>query len=52
MNNALGVTNFTKEATKPLFMIWAYNAGKKRLMEGVIDVETDFFGLETVKQKS
>ena len=51
MNDELGVTKFTKETTKPLFMIWAYNAGKARLMEGVIEVETDFFGIETVKQK-
>ena len=28
MNKELGVTNFTKDTTKPLFMIWAYNAGQ------------------------
>jgi len=43
MNAELGIDTFTKDNTKPLFMIWAYNAGKRRLMEGTYKVETDFF---------
>ena len=43
MNTKLGVDTFNKENTKPLFMIWAYNAGRKRLMDGVVKVDTDFF---------
>ena len=43
MNKELGITTFNKDNTKPLFMIWAYNAGKKRLMNGVVKERTSFF---------
>lgn len=42
MNTECGVTSFTKDNIKPLFMIWAYNAGKKRLLNGEYITETDF----------
>lgn len=53
MNKELGVSSFNKDNTKPLFMIWAYNAGKKRLMNGVTKTETSFFtGEEYEKLKT
>ena len=42
MNKRLGVDTFNKTNTKPLFMIWAYNAGKTRLMEGTFKEEVDY----------
>ena len=52
LNTELGVTSFNKDNVKPLFMIWAYNAGQKRLMSGVLRTETNFFtGKDMVVQK-
>ena len=51
MNDGLNVSSFNKDNVKPLFMIWAYNAGRKRLMDGVFVTETDFItGRATKKQ--
>ena len=50
MNRELEVTVFNKDNIKPLFMIWAYNAGKKRLMEGVTSEELSIFGTTYVKE--
>lgn len=43
MNSELGVDVFDKDNIKPLFMIWAYNAGRDRLMNGVYTEEINFF---------
>ena len=52
MNEALGVTVFNKENIKPLFMVWAYNGGKARLLEGVTSEELEFLtGRAIVKVK-
>lgn len=48
MNRALGIQSFTKDNTKPLFMVWAYNAGKKRLLEGTYSTETNMFTNELI----
>ncbi len=51
MNSELNVSSFNKDNVKPLFMIWAYNAGQRRLMGGVVKTETDFItGRVTTKQ--
>lgn len=46
MNRELGVTVFTKDNIKPLFMVWAYNAGKARLLDGVYTESINFFTKE------
>jgi len=52
LNNELQVTVFNKANIKPLFMVWAYNAGKDRLLQGVTTKEENFFtGQITYKVK-
>lgn len=46
LNKHLAVDTFNKDNTKPLFMIWAYNAGKERLLDGVYTEEINFFTKE------
>lgn len=46
MNRELGITVFTKDNIKPLFMVWAYNAGKARLLDGVYTESINFFTKE------
>lgn len=46
MNRELGVTVFTKDNIKPLFMVWAYNGGKARLLDGVNTESINFFTKE------
>lgn len=43
LNEAYEVTSFNKDNTKPLFMIWAYNAGKQRILDGTFKDEICFF---------
>lgn len=43
MNKNLDVEVFTKDNIKPLFMVWAYNAGKERLLDGVYTEKQHFF---------
>ena len=45
LNSELKVNVFNKDNTKPLFMVWAYNAGKARICEGVYTQEEEFFGM-------
>lgn len=45
LNSELNVNVFNKDNTKPLFMVWAYNAGKARICEGVYTQEEEFFGM-------
>ncbi len=53
LNSELSIDTFNKDNVKPLFMIWAYNAGQRRLMEGVVNTETSFFGgAETLIEKT
>ena len=42
---------FNKDNIKPLFMVWAYNAGKNRVLDGVTIEDKSLFGLShtTVK---
>ena len=51
LNTKLECDVFTKDNIKPLFMVWAYNAGKDRILDGVSVVEAGFFGLEHVSVK-
>ncbi len=44
LNNKLNINKFNKDNIKPLFMVWAYNAGKRRLLDGCITEEKGFFG--------
>ncbi len=48
LNSELGINTFNKDNVKPLFMIWAYNAGQRRLIDGVVKTETSFFNGEVV----
>lgn len=51
LNTKLECDIFCKDNIKPLFMIWAYNAGKDRILDGVTISEEQFFGtsIDTVK---
>lgn len=49
MNEKCEMDVFNKDNIKPLFMVWAYNAGKKRILEGSATTEIDFFGNEVTK---
>ena len=51
LNSVLECDVFTKDNIKPLFMVWAYNAGKDRILDGVTIEEEDFFGSTTVTTK-
>ncbi len=48
LNHHLGIQSFNKDNVKPLFMIWAYNAGKTRLLNGVYKEEIHFFTKQKV----
>ena len=48
LNRMLKVEGFSKDNVKPLFMVWAYNAGKGRILEGVVKREKDFLTGHTV----
>lgn len=47
VNIAIEDTCFNKDNMKPLFMVWAYNAGKNRILDGVTNVEEGIFGIST-----
>jgi hypothetical protein len=49
LNEAFGLDVFNKDNIKPLFMVWAYNAGKERLLSGVTTIEKNFFTGEEVE---
>ena len=53
LNTKLECDVFNKDNIKPLFMVWAYNAGKARILDGVTITEESLFGLSsnTVKVK-
>lgn len=51
LNTKLETEVFCKDNIKPLFMVWAYNAGKKRILEGVTKVEAQLFGLAKINVK-
>lgn len=44
MNTLCEMDVFNKDNIKPIFMTWAYNAGKKLTLDGVITESVDFFG--------
>lgn len=44
LNTTLEVDVFNKDNIKPLFMVWAYNAGKNRILDGVTVDETQVYG--------
>ncbi len=46
LNTKLECDVFNKDNIKPLFMVWAYNAGKTRILDGVTTVESQLFGME------
>ena len=49
-NIALQTDVFNKDNIKPLFMIWAYNAGKDRLLEGTYTEIEDWYTGELVRE--
>lgn len=51
MNSKLECDLFNKDNIKPLFMVWAYNAGKDRILDGVAVEEEGLFGLKVSKVK-
>ena len=53
LNIVLETDTFNKDNIKPLFMVWAYNAGKDRILDGVTIEEESLFGMNsnTVKVK-
>ena len=53
LNIVLETDVFNKDNIKPLFMVWAYNAGKDRILDGVTIEEESLFGMNsnTVKVK-
>lgn len=51
LNLALETDVFTKDNIKPLFMVWAYNAGKNRILDGVKVTEAQMFGLDKINVK-
>lgn len=53
LNHKLETEVFNKDNIKPLFMVWAYNAGKNRILDGVTIEEESLFGMSssTVKVK-
>ncbi len=42
LNKTLNIDGFNKDNIKPLFMVWAYNAGKDRILQGGVRKEKDF----------
>jgi hypothetical protein len=51
LNSKLEVDIFCKDNIKPLFMVWAYNAGRDRILDGVTSTEAQLFGDATVNVK-
>lgn len=51
LNTKLDTDVFNKTNIKPLFMVWAYNAGKARILEGVQVTEEQLFGPSIVNTK-
>jgi len=51
LNTALDTNVFCKDNIKPLFMVWAYNAGKARILEGVVVKEEQLFGPDMLNIK-
>ena len=49
MNKNLDIDTFNRDNTKPLFMVWAYNAGKDRLLDGVFVEDRNIFTGELSK---
>lgn len=49
LNDKLETTVFCKDNIKPLFMVWAYNAGKDRILDGVTKVESQVYGPDITK---
>lgn len=47
LNAKLECDIFTKDIVKPLFMVWAYNAGKDRILDGDTIIEEQFLGTAT-----
>lgn len=47
LNAKLETDIFNKDIIKPLFMVWAYNAGKDRILDGDTIVEEQFLGSAT-----
>lgn len=50
LNKNLDVDVFHKDNIKPLFMVWAYNAGKERLLDGVYSEEQHFITGQMVRK--
>ena len=42
LNKVLNINDFSKDNIKPLFMVWSYNAGQARILEGGVRKERDF----------
>ena len=51
LNTKLDTDVFCKDNIKPLFMVWAYNAGKERILDGVTVIENQLFGPDMVNVK-
>lgn len=51
LNAKLEVDVFCKDNVKPLFMVWAYNAGKNRILDGVTVEEEGMFGITSKNVK-
>lgn len=51
LNAKLETDVFNKDNIKPLFMVWAYNAGKDRILDGVTAVEAQLFGDASINVK-
>ena len=51
LNTNLETDVFNKGNIKPLFMVWAYNAGKDRILDGVTVVEEGLFGQSSTNVK-
>ena len=47
LNAKLETDIFNKDIIKPLFMVWAYNAGKDRILDGDTIIEEQFLGSAT-----
>ena len=47
LNAKLETDIFNKDSIKPLFMVWAYNAGKDRILDGDTIIEEQFLGSAT-----
>lgn len=48
LNAKLDTNAYTKDNIKPLFMVWAYNAGANRILDGVTVTEEQPFGMPSL----